>query len=161
MPDDFKIAQMVAALKGGGGGDDEDVPITNEVRQGWNEYLGWLKGKGLAGNDKLDKDGLGMKMIDEYRKENPNATLTKEMVVPIQKDFRNYRNYTLKQIDEGKAELDPHVGATRENFMQGLSIVDGIPGKMTTSYQFPLSWMRTMNNGKVIKTENKGFAVAK
>lgn len=165
---DAQMAQQVAAaIKGSGGnnnkssstpddtndegsGDENenDPPITNKIRQGWNDYISWLKSKGLAGDASLDKNGLGVKMINQYRKENPDTPITPDLVTPIQKDFGKYRQYALKQIDDGEAMLDPHSGATKENFMKGLSIVDGIPGQRTTSFSYPSGYLRDMKKGE-------------
>lgn len=153
---DLKLAQMVAALKNSGGGDkgkdgggEDDPPITNKIRQSWNDYIGWLREKGLAGSPKLDKGGLGIKMIEEYRKENPDTALTPDLVTSIQKDFSKYRQYALKQIDDGNAVLDTHNGVTRDNFLKALSVVDGIPGQRTTSYTFPKIYMKDMAKNEV------------
>lgn len=130
--------------------------VDNNIRQEWNNYVQWLDKKGLKGNPALDHDDLGGKMIDEYRKENPDTPLTREMVVPIQKEFSNYRNWVINQIESGKGAYAP--GTNKENFLRALSIVDGIPGQRTTSFQFPKNYLDTFNNGKLVSREDQGFA---
>lgn len=131
-----------------------DKPVDNTIRQGWNDYISWLEKKGLKGHPSLDKNDLGGKMIDQYRKENPATPITRELIPTIQKEFGNYRNYVLAKVKAGGAKLE---GTTPENFMKALSIVDGIPGQRTTSFSFPNEYLTTFNNGQNTGTVNKGF----
>lgn len=136
----------------GGGGDPVQPKVDNKLRAAWNDYVSWLDKKGLKGNPSLDHNDLGMKMIDEYRKENPDTPLTRNSVIPIQQEFSKYRDYALNQIQQGKIGFAP--GTNKDNFLKSLSIVDGIPGQRTTSYTFPSGYMKDMNTGE---TKNKGF----
>jgi hypothetical protein len=122
------------------------VKVDNTLRQAWNQYVDWLDKKGLKGHPSLDHDNLSFKMLDEYKKENPDTPLTKDMIIPIQQEFSKYRDYALKQVDAGKAALAP--GTTKDTFLSALSTVDGIPGQRTTSYKFPLGYMKDMNTGE-------------
>ena len=134
--------------------------VDNTIRAEWNKYLDWLEAKGMRGKPDLDKNDLGGKMIDAYRKENPNTPITREMVIPIQKDFGKYRDWSLEEVKAGRSALAE--GVTPENYMRALSIVDGIPGQRTTSFKFPNSYLQTLDtNKKLISTENKGFATVK
>lgn len=142
-------------------GDPKDAPksspkIDNNTRAAWNDYISWLDKKGLKGSPALDHNDLGGKMIDEYRKEHPDTPITREMVVPIQKEFSNYRNWAINQIESGKGAYAP--GANKDNFLKSLSVVDGIPGQRTTSFSFPSAYLNTFNNGKLVNTQNQGFA---
>lgn len=128
------------------------APINNKTRQDWNDYVDWLDKKGLKGHPSLDTGDTGNKMIDQYRKENPNTTVSRDMVIPIQKEFSKYRDYALQQIQQGGGAFAP--GTTKENFLKSLSIVDGLPGQRTTSYKFPEGYMKNMNTGEI---QNKGF----
>lgn len=133
--------------------------IDNTIREGWNKYLDWLEAKGMRGKPELDKNDLGGKMIDAYRKENPDTPISREMVIPIQKEFGKYRDWSLGEVKAGRSMLSE--GVTPENYMRALSIVDGFPGQRTTTFKFPLSYMQTFSNGKLISNENKGFATVK
>lgn len=135
---------------------ENEQPITNQTRKDWNDYLAWLETKKLRGKPELDKNNLGIQMIEEYRKVNPNTTITKEMVVPIQKEFQKYREWSLDQVKQGKAQLTP--GVTPDNYMKALSIVDGIPGQRTTSFAFPQTYLTQFEDGKNMGTTNQGFA---
>jgi hypothetical protein len=140
-------------LSDGGGKDKNIPPITNQNRADWNQYVDYLDKKGLKGSSFLDKGDNAIKAINDYRKVNPNTTITPELITPIQNDFSNYRDYALNQVSNGKAQLAP--GVNKDNFLSALSIVDGIPGQRTTSYKFPVGYMTDMNSKE---TKNKGFA---
>lgn len=127
-------------------------PVSNKTRQDWNDYVNWLDKKGLKGHPSLDHNDNGFKMIDQYRKENPSTSISRESVIPIQKEFSNYRNYAIQQIEKGGGQFAP--GVNKDNFLRALSTIDGIPGQRTTSYQFPSGYMTDMNTKE---TKNKGF----
>lgn len=136
----------------------KEIPITNDIRRGWNNYTDWLDKKGLKGSPELDKNDLGLQMIDQYRTENPATPITRDMVIPIQKEFQNYRNYSLDQVKQGKASFAPNTN--EGNFMKSLSIIDGIPGQRTTSFKFPEAYLQQFDAKKGTSTIDKGFAVA-
>ena len=152
MQNDQLMAQAALTAQAGPGPETTPVKVDNKLRAEWNKYVDFLDKRGLKGHPSLDHDNLSFKMIDEYRKENPDTPLTKDMIIPIQKEFSNYRDYVLKQVDEGKAGLAP--GTTKENFLKSLSTVDGIPGQRTTSFKFPAGYLKDMNTGEV---KSKGF----
>ena len=79
-----------------------------------------------------------------------------DSVIPIQKDFANYRKWTINNIKAGKGAFAD--GVNESNFMQELSIIDGYPGQNTTKHTFPSAYMNTFEDGKLAKTENLGFA---
>jgi len=97
--------------------------------------------------------------ITDESKINPNTPITREIIPTIQKEFSKYRDWSLEEVKAGRSALSE--GVTPENYMRALSIVDGIPGQRTTSFKFPLSYMQTFNNGKLVSNENKGFATVK
>jgi hypothetical protein len=136
----------------------EEAGVDNTIRQAWNDYVSWLDTKGMKGKPELDKDDLGGKMIDLYRKENPKTPIRRELIVPIQKEFSKYRDWSLDQVKQGKIMLAE--GVTPDNFMKHLSVVDGIPGQRTTSFSFPNSYLETYYDGKKIKKEDTGFSTA-
>ncbi len=108
-------------------------PLDDKVKAEWNKYVDWLDTKGMKGKPELDTDKVGFKYLEQYRKENPNTILTPDLVLPIQQEFQTYRTKALENIKAGKAKFD----GTDEQFMPGLSKLDGYPGRYTTSYKFP------------------------
>lgn len=134
-------------------------PLTNQNRQDWNDYITWLRSKGLAGNPMLDKGGYGIQVLQQYIKQNPKTSLTLDLIQPIQEDFSNYRNYALQQIKSGKGVFQE--GTNEANFMQSLSQLDNYAGSKTTSHIFPREYLTYIENNKPISTVDKGFVVAK
>lgn len=129
-------------------GHEEEKQVTNQQRQDWNQYIQYLQKRKLAGDPSLDTNNLGKNMLAKYIKENPNTSLTVDSVIPIQKDFANYRQWAIDNIKKGKGEFAP--GTNEGNFMQELSRVDGIPGQYTTRHQFPKEYLSTFEDGKLV-----------
>jgi len=137
-------------------GGDKQPQMTNDIRKAWNDYTHWLGQKGLQGKPELDKNNYGFKVLEDYRKENPDTPLTKDLIPVIQQEFSNYRDYSLDKIKKGKGAFGP--GVNEENYMRALSVVDGIPGQRTTSFSFPSEYIALFDNGNLVSKENKGFA---
>lgn len=153
------IVEIYNTIEGEPGDEDKAASVDNRIRAEWNNYVSWLDKKGYKGKPELDKNGLGFKMIEQYKQENPETVLSKDMIIPIQKEFQNYRKYALEQIKAGKAKLAD--GVTEDNFMKDLSVVDGIPGQRTTSFMFPSSYLKLFDEkDKLLEMQNKGFAGA-
>ena len=136
------------------------VPIDDNVKQAWNDYTAYLNKKGLMGSATLDAGDTGLKTLAMYQKANPNSILTKEHIPVIQQAFSDYRGRALADIKSGKATGPKNPD---ETFMPGLSKIDGIPGSMTTSYQFPAANFTHQikdANGRVISstTDHQKFA---
>jgi hypothetical protein len=130
--------------------------VNSQLRLEWNKYVDWLESKGLKGDESLDHGGKGVEMVKQYMAEHPGTILNPEVIDDIQEEFVKYRDWSLKQIEDGKANFGP--GVNKENYMRALSIVDKIPGQRTTSFKFPESYLSTFENNKLVKTENQGFA---
>ena len=132
----------------------------NKVREAWNTYVDFLDKKGLKGSASLDKDDFGGKMIDEFKKLNPETPISRDIIVPIQKEFQNYRKFRLDQIKKG--ELKFNDGVDENNFMRALSVVDGIPGQRTTSFKFPDDYMKLYNEkDELLDVKNEGYTGVK
>ena len=133
------------------------VPVVdNNLRKEWNNYTNWLASKGLKGHPSLDTGGKWEQALEMYRKENPKTILNKHIIPVIQKDFQNYRNFVIDKVKKGQGQFG--AGTDETNFMKNLSVVDGIAGSKTTNFQYPNEYLQTLENGKVISSENKGFA---
>ncbi len=160
--------------------------VSSQLRLEWNKYIDWLASKGLRGDESLDHGGKGVEMVKQYMAEHPGTILSPEVIDDIQEEFAKYKDWSLKEIDAGRANFAP--GTSKENYMRALSIIDGIPGQRTTTFKFPESYLLTfktntinyntvavkavdsklqgkisdvMNNdynSNVEKVENKGFA---
>ncbi|HEY0980377.1 MAG TPA: hypothetical protein VGE18_03140 [Candidatus Paceibacterota bacterium] len=119
--------------------------VTDQLREDWNDYVDWLEEKGLKGAATLDEGDLGLKMIEEYRAEHPETTVSNETVGQIQEEFAKYRTWALDQIKQGKAAFAP--GVTEETFMKNLSDSDGYAGQLTTKKKFPAAYIQKTIGG--------------
>ena len=135
------------------------APINDNIKQAWNDYTAYLNKKGLMGSATLDAGDTGLKTLAMYQKENPSTILTKEHIPIIQQAFSDYRGRALADIKAGRATGPKNPD---ETFMPGLSKIDGIPGSMTTSYQFPagnITHQERESNGKILAstTDHQNF----
>lgn len=135
---------------------DPNESVSDKLRRDWNDYISFLEKKGYKGHPALDKNDLGGKMIDLYRKENPNTSISREKIKDVQSEFAKYRDYALSEIKNKKAAFA--AGTNENNFLKNLSIIDGIAGQKTTSFSFPLSYLESFVDGKKVGTENLGYA---
>lgn len=119
--------------------------ITDQLRQDWNDYVDWLEKKGLKGDVSLDEGDLGLKMIEEYRAEHPETTVSNETVKQVQEEFEDYKKWVVDQVKQGKAAFAP--GVTEESFMKNLSDKDGYAGSLTTAKKFPAAYLQQTVGG--------------
>lgn len=149
-------------------GDPNATPITNKVRGDWNKYNEWLGSKGLKGSSLLDKGGLGYKYFDEYIKQNPNTSLSRDTLPMVRQELLKYRQWVLdeskKPANIRQAELDKKSGANEDNFMRQLienekTADPNLPGQHLTSVRFPDAYVQLKDKGsdKVISTEALGL----
>lgn len=119
--------------------------VTPQNMEDWNNFIKYAQQQGLAGSPKLDvrDQNLGQDLLNNYVKANPNTSLNYALVPKIQQELQYYRQQILDRISKGGGELAN--GATPENFMSGLSKVDGWLGSRTTSYSFPSAYMHNNN----------------
>lgn len=141
-----------------------DPPVDNKVRTDWNQYLSWLDKKGVRGKPDLDKGGAGYAMFDQYVKENPSTSLSRETLPVIRKELLNYRNWVLDQNKNGGNVLTP--GVSEENFMRHVvenekSGDPNLPGQHLTTTAFPQVYLTRFMNDKNLGTTNQGFATVK
>lgn len=88
---------------GGGGGGDPKSPTapkgyavtTPQQRTEWNGFLDYLDKQGVAGKPDLDAPGAGLKYLQQYKKANPNISLTPEHIQNIQ-----YEQYQLRKGEQ-------------------------------------------------------------
>lgn len=132
--------------------------VTDTLRRDWNDYVDWLEMKGLKGDATLDRNGLGVEMIAQYRTEHPETTVSNETINLIQEEFSNYRAWALDQIKQGKAAFAP--GVTAETFMINLSENDNYAGQLTTMKKFPLAYLQSMKDHSLQSKKTVGFAKA-
>jgi len=123
------------------------TPLGNDQRMQWNSFLDYLKQKGMQGNPALDNrdTGLGQKLMEEYRAQNPHFTLTYDQVPAVQSDLQNYRQSLIQKWKANPAAA-PDV-KSEDEIMGGISPVDGWLGSRTSSYRYPVAAFNGQNYG--------------
>lgn len=123
-------------------------PLNSSERTEWNNFLNYLEKKGVGGSKDLDKrdKSLGLKYIDQYRKENPDTFINKDMIPRIQ-----YDQYLLRKGDAyptlNKEELSYIRAGLNPSFLnRDVSDVDGWLGSITSRLYYPQS-QRADNKG--------------
>lgn len=131
-------------------------PLSNEQKAQWNAYVDYLAKRGMKGNAALDNrdTGLGQKLMEEYRAQNPHFTLKYDQVPLIQQGFQDYRQQLINQWKKNPAATD---AKSEDEILGGISPVDGWLGSRTSSYKFPGATL-TNSDGSV---RDFGLDVAK
>ena len=162
----------------------EPVPVSNpaeiraqKLKTDWNRYVDWLDQKGVKGSSQLDAGtgagNLGIKYVNQYKKENPDSLISPETIKEVQGHMNNYRESTIQQLRDKKAQISDAKapGGSRfvspdENldyYMKNLSVNDGVPGQQTTAWKFPDEFLKTTYRGpgkkvEKVTVENQGLA---
>ncbi|WP_158827208.1 hypothetical protein [Mucilaginibacter lacusdianchii] len=133
------------------------VKITKEDRAYWNGFVEYVEAHGLKGSSDLNRKDLGLaeKLFNQYNKANKRVLNYSAFITLVQADIKEYREQALAQIRTSRAKHSENpdfplmFDGTDEEFMPGLSIVDGFAGVKTTSWKFPneivlgLAYLRT------------------
>lgn len=141
-----KYYDMAVAPAGGPGpGDPPKAPTapagyavtTPQKRTEWNGFLDYLDKQGVAGQPTLDQQGAGLKYFQQYKKANPNVSLTPDDVQNIQ-----YEQYQLRKGDQfsslNQMQLD-HLrsGLAPAYLNRPLSDVNGQINSATSKLYYP------------------------
>jgi hypothetical protein len=126
-----------------------DKPINTQTMTEWNSYVDWLKQRGLSGHQNMNHIDFSKSTLDQFRKENPNTTLTYDSVLPIQQAIRSYRDYAINQIKTGKGVAPPDTKPDFSNFMSWVTGTpnDGINGVYTSQFKFPHEYLVDLDKG--------------
>lgn len=108
----------------------------------------------IAGDPSMDHNNMGMKVIQAYKKINPDFWVNDSNdVKKVQAQIRNYRNSLIQNFKQGKAVFDQQIKGdnTFKNFMSDIEKtgIDGILGQVTSTFLFPGSYF-THIDGKHI-----------
>jgi hypothetical protein len=113
-------------------------PLGAKERSDWNNFLRYVrKEKNLTGSKELDDRTAetGLKLLDEYRKDHPDFTISRETVPFVQYEMQQLKNTgelpNLKPEGRVRALLGPHF-KDRE-----VSPVDGWIGSITSRNGYP------------------------
>jgi len=118
---------------------------TKEDRAYWNGFVTYIESKGLKGSKTLDcrQRNLAAKLFADYNKLNNKSIKYSSFVTLVQRDIIEYRKQALEQIRQSreKHQQNPQYrllfDGSDDQFMPGLSVVDGFAGVLTTSWRFP------------------------
>ena len=83
----------------GGGGDPKKSPpkgykpLSSIQRRDWNDFLDYLQKEGVAGSKELDQadKNIGKSYIEKYRKENPNTSVSEDLIPSVQYEQQAFR----------------------------------------------------------------------
>ena len=136
--------------EGGTGGGDKPAPpaapanytpLKPEERQQWNDFLDYVDKQGLGGSTKLDArdQKLGLNLMQQYKKANPNFTLTPDDVQRVQ-----YDQYLLRKGDSYPTLTQPQLQYVRSGlnpaYMQReVSQPDNWFGSLTSKEYYPIA----------------------
>ena len=138
--------------------DSNSVMTTAEMGE-WNQYVAWLKEKGLSGDKRMNHIPFSKQAMANYKQENPNANIDYNDVVKVQKSIRRYRDWSMNIFKNhpnlGQPTAD--VKADMSNYMRWVTQTgdDGIAGEYTSRFMFPKKYMYDKTNNTVT---NQGFA---
>lgn len=123
--------------------DDPKPKLTPDQKNRWNRFVDYVATQKMAGHPSLDQRNkqVGMKLLQSFNMANPDAALPVDVVPIVQQELNDYRNESLQKIKTGKAVFD----GKEEDFMPGLSQVDGWPGTKTLSSRFPVATATSTN----------------
>lgn len=151
-PPDIGLSQ--AELEGGGGGKDVKpavtapanyTPLSVPQRQQWNDFLDYVDKQGLGGSTKLDArdQSLGLNLMNQYKKANPNFSITPADISRIQYDQYllrkgdSFPTLSAKQLAYARNGLNPAYMA------RAVSPVDSWLGSLTSKQFYPTAIRRT------------------
>ena len=130
------------------------APLSVQQRQDWNAFLDYLGKKGIGGSKDLDArdKSLGLSYLKQYQKENPNTTITPDVIPQVQ-----YDQYLIRKGDSFNG-LSPEQmaylrkGLTRPDgtspyLSRPVSDVDGWLGSLTSKQYYPTARRGTNLDG--------------
>ncbi len=118
---------------------------SRDDRAYWNGFVDYVQAKGLTGSKDLNRRDLNIaeKLFHDYNSVNKRSVDYKSFVTLVQRDIQQYRKQALDQIKISRVKhaKNPNYPlmfkGTDEQFMAGLSVVDGFAGVQTTAWRFP------------------------
>lgn len=148
LPKDLNSLPTLGGMMGGMTPPSDTEPattVTSGHLRKWNKLINFAKQKGYAGNPQLDHDPvLRQRVFDEFNKENPKDAITQDLVKPIQNVIQEYKSKALSDI---KANPTSYAGDPN-NFMSGISQIDGIWGQKTSQWAFPENFIKNKETGE-------------
>lgn len=165
LPRNPKVAEEGGIYDDGGGDDNKTISPKN--MQDWNDFVAYLKQKGLSGHKDMDHPDFSEKQLKEYIKQNPDTSLSPQIVPLVQRELKNVRQFLIDQdkqrVKEGKKSA--FVGDTGKDYENVMPVAlktrdDGIIGQYTSQFVFPKGYEvnESYVNGQLEKKTTKtGF----
>jgi hypothetical protein len=136
---------------------DPPTRVPRQKLEEWNSFIGYMDTKKIDPQLLNQRDkSLGKTYLEEWRKTNPNVSLSYDDVAPIQEEFKRYREYAIGQHKAGKLKMIGDPGPNYEKFMSELSEVDGWLGSKTYR-RFPNEYLTSVTPEQTTK-KNLGIA---
>jgi hypothetical protein len=109
------------------------------LMEDWNNYVAWMKDRGYSGSPKMNKPDFSSTVLEEYRMDNPNTSITPETISQVQAEIINYRTQAIEMAKRGKIKMAEDPGKDYEKFMPWVpkTGVDAINGQYTSQFRFP------------------------
>jgi len=125
----------------------KDLNLNYNLMNNWNKLVDFLEKEGVSGSEKMNNIEFSKNMFNKYKKENPNSPLTYEHTYSIQKEIRNYRNESIEKMKKGEIQKAEDIKDDYSNFMPWVDGTDddGIIGKYTSKFKFPLKYINLMD----------------
>lgn len=124
------------------------VPLTNEQKQHWNEFLDFVEKQGYKGSSALDNRNmdLGKNLLNKFNSVRSGAKINYEDIPRVQQELQDYRAGLVDKWKKGLAQSDQI--KSENDIMSGISPVDGWLGSKTSSYKFPTAVLTTSDGTK-------------
>lgn len=148
----------------GGGADSKSTTppkgyavTTPQQRTEWNGFLDYLDKQGVAGKSDLDKPGAGLQYFQQYKKANPDVSITPEHIQNIQYEQQQLRNGgTLGNL--GKAQMDyMRQGMSDSYLSKPVPAANGQIDRATSGLYYPTAKSADTDHG----TDIEGYYNAK
>jgi hypothetical protein len=137
----MEITPEIQPTVAAGGGDPPNapkppkgyVPTTPQQRTDWNGFLDYL---GKQGNIDLNNPQVGTNFLNQYKQNNPNFSITPEMVPFIQYENNQFRKgtsfstLTPEQLQTARTGMSP-------NFLNISSDINGTIDSNTAKLRYP------------------------
>lgn len=138
--------------------------LSPEMMEEWNNFILWLRTKGLAGNPKMDHIAFSQQAMTAYKQETPDSKITYDIVRPVQTQIKNFRQYSINKIRQGKMDVKPvkdfNLAPDYSNYMDWVNKTteDGILGQYTSQFMFPKYYITYMTDANRGVTTDMGYS---
>lgn len=126
----------------------QSLVVDKKLMTEWNDFVQYAKYKGYAGTENMNHLDFSKKVMAEYKKDNPDAKINYNHVLPVQQAIHNYRDYTINQFKTDPKHHPAPTGVLPDfsNYMQWAGtkkgkLNDGIVGQNTSLFSFPSFYM--------------------